>query len=269
MNIYKEYFGFNKEPFSNNLPEKKLLQLPSMLGIKNRVDYGLKIGAGIVVTGDVGSGKSTSLRWALSHYHPSEVLILNIIASTGSPGELYKQLCWALGIEISGSGGANLIRQIKSTIKEIAKSKKQKILFVIDEAHLLRIDVFMELHVLTQFDNDSNNLIGLVFIGQSNLLNKLSSRSCLSMASRVVGKIHLGSIDRNQMEEYIAHHIKFAGMKKVPFTDSAITAIHQGSGGILRTANHLCRGGLIAASMEKEDMVSAEHIRVASTELLV
>lgn len=269
MNHYKEYFGFSKEPFSNSIPEKNLLLFPSMQGVKERVDYALKIGSAMVLTGDVGSGKSTSLRWSLSHYHPSEILILNVIASTGSLSELYKQLCWALEIEIKGSGGASLVKIIKSTIRDIAVSKKQKILLVIDEANLLRADVFMEIHTLTQFDHDSKNLIGIIFAGQASLLDKLSYRTSASMASRVVAKTHLSSIDRSQMEEYLLHHIKYAGLKRNPFTESAITAIHQGSGGVLRKANHLAKGGLIGAAKNSEDQITAEHIRIASTELII
>ena len=58
MSYYKEYFGLTKEPFSNEIPEKNLLQLPSMVGVKDRIDYALKIGAAMVLTGDVGSGKT-------------------------------------------------------------------------------------------------------------------------------------------------------------------------------------------------------------------
>ena len=269
MILYKEYFGFKIEPFSNEIPEKKLLEFPAMVGVKERVDYVLKIGAAMALTGDVGSGKSTSLRWTLSHYHPSEVLILNVIASTGSLVELYKQICWSLEIEVKGSGCTGLVKQIRKTIKDVAHSKKQKILLVIDEANLLRPDVFMEIHTLTQFKNDSKNLIGIVFAGQSNLLDKLTYRSSEPIASRIVAKTHLSTITRSQMEEYITHHLKYAGIKKGLFSESAITAIHQGSGGLLRKANHLAKGGLIAASKDGEQQVSADHIRLASTELVI
>ena len=174
-----------------------------------------------------------------------------------------------MDLDVRGTGGANLVRTIKSTVREIASSKKQKILLVIDEAHLLRADVFMELHTLTQFDNDSKNLIGIVFSGQANLLDKLTYRTSASMASRVICKSHLNSIERSQMEEYLTHHIRYGGLKKNLFTESAITAIHQGSGGLLRKANSLAKGGLIGAAKEKEDQVTAEHIRVASTELII
>lgn len=268
MSFYKEYFGFTKEPFGNDLPEKNLLQFPSMVAVKERIDYIIKIGAAMVLTGDVGSGKSTSLRWGLSHHHPSAVMPLNIIASTGSLSEFYKQLCWALGLELKGSGGAIYVKKIKSTIRDISNSKKQRVVLTIDEAQLLRADVFTEIHTLTQFDNDSKNLISIIFLGQSNLLDKLTSRTSAGMASRIVAKAHLSSIDRNQMEEYLSHHINYAGVKKNLFSESAITAIHQGSGGLLRKANLLAKGGLIGATKEKEIQVTAEHIRVAATELI-
>ncbi|RKZ99763.1 MAG: AAA family ATPase [Gammaproteobacteria bacterium] len=268
MSLYREYFGFKKDPFSNDIPTKSLLHFPAMEGVKERIDYALKIGAAMVLTGDVGSGKSTSLRWSLSHYHPSEVLILNIIASTGSLAELYKQLCWALDLEIRGTSLTSLTKIVKATIKDIASSKKQKILLAIDESHLLRADIFMEIHTLTQFENDSKNLLAIVFTGQSNLLDKLMYRSSAPMASRVVAKTHLNTITRDQMEEYLSHHVRYAGVKKNLFTESAITAIQQGSGGVLRKANNLAKGALIASSREKENQATAEHVRIASTELI-
>jgi type II secretory pathway predicted ATPase ExeA len=70
------------------------------------------------------------------------------------------------------------------------------------------------------------------------------------------------------MTEYIAHHMTLAGAKTSIFSDAAITAIHQGSGGLLRRANSLCKGALLAASMEKAQVVASEHVRSALTELI-
>jgi type II secretory pathway predicted ATPase ExeA len=70
------------------------------------------------------------------------------------------------------------------------------------------------------------------------------------------------------VDEYVAHHLAVAGQKKRIFDDGALTAIYQGSGGILRKANSLARGGLLAAATEKSDGVAAEHIRIAASELL-
>lgn len=267
MSSHCAYFGFKSEPFSSEIGAKNLLKLPSMVSVKERFDYVMNGGV-FIITGEVGSGKSTSLRWSQSQYHPSQYLFLNITASGGSLIEFYKQLCWDLDVEIKTGSRAGILKTFKSTIRDIAATKKQKIIIVVDEAHLLRIEVFSELHTITQFDNDSKNLFSLVLAGQPNLLEKMTYRSSAPLASRVVARTHLGHLNQDQLGVYLQHHLEVSGVKKQLFSDQAITAIYQGAGGVLRKSNFLARGGLIAAAMEKESVVSAEHIRIASTELL-
>lgn len=267
MSAYCAYFGFKSEPFSSEIGAKNLLKLPSMVSVKERFDYVMSGGL-FIITGEVGSGKSTSLRWSQSQFHPSQYLFLNITATGGSLIEFYRQLCWDLDTEVKTGSRAGILKSFKATIREIVATKKQKIVIVVDEAHLLRVEVFAELHTITQFDNDSKNLFSLVLAGQPNLLEKLTYRSSAPLASRVIARTHLSHLNQDQMGVYLEHHLGVAGVKKQLFSDQAITAIYQGSAGILRKTNFLARGGLIAASTEKEQTVSAEHIRVASTELL-
>ncbi len=118
------------------------------------------------------------------------------------------------------------------------------------------------------FDNDSKNLFSLILAGQPNLIEKMTYRSTAPLASRVIARTHLSTLNHEQMAVYLEHHLTVAGVKKQLFSEQAITAIYQGSAGILRKANALARGGLIAAATEKEQLVSAEHIRLASTELI-
>jgi len=88
------------------------------------------------------------------------------------------------------------------------------------------------------------------------------------IASRVVARSHLEGLDHTQMANYLKHHQEIAGVKNQLFADDAILAIYQGSGGLLRRANNLARGALIAATREKGKVVSAEHVRIASTEII-
>ena len=69
------------------------------------------------------------------------------------------------------------------------------------------------------------------------------------------------------MQTYLLHHLKIAGVKRMLFDEPAVTAIHQGSVGIFRKANHLARGALIAAAMQKTKTVNAEHVRIADSEI--
>lgn len=268
MSNYKIFFGLKKEPFSSSIKPEHLLKLPSMVAVKQRFDYVCTVNGVMLVTGDVGSGKSTSLRWAISHYHKSEYLIVNVVAHSGAIVEFYKLICFALGIDIKTLSRTTVIKTIKDTIKEIVNTKKQKIVLVIDEAQLLRPEIFAEIHTITQFENDSLNHMAIVFAGQANLLDKFTYRSSLPLASRVITKTHLTDITKEQMKEYINHHTKIAGSKKIIFDENAITAIQQASAGILRKANALAKNALISATAEKSNTVNAEHIRIASTELM-
>ncbi len=264
---YRPYFGFKRDPFAADLATRELLQLPGMLGVKQRLDYCLDLGGVMVVTGEVGSGKSTSLRWSASQFHPSEICIASIIGNSGSISEIYRLICLALDLEPSSMSKTKLITQAKVAIKDIVASKKQKVVLIVDEANLMRPEVFTELHTLTQFDHDSKNLISMILCGQTNLLDKLSYRGSAPLASRVIAKSHLETLSESQLESYIDHHLKVAGVSKKLFDETALTAIYQGSGGLLRKTNSLARGGLIAAAIEAKNFVNAEHIRIAASEL--
>ena len=124
-----------------------------------------------------------------------------------------------------------------------------------------------KLRKLVQFEQDSKPWLPIILAGQSNLIDKLMYRASMPLASRIVGRSHPDGIDRQAMENYLQHHLSLAGMKQNPFDQSALTAIHQGSGGIFRKANHLARGALISAAAEKALGVTAEHVRMAATEI--
>lgn len=268
MSNYRSFFGFKREPFAEDLEPANLLKLPAMISAKERMDYALGIGGVMTLSGEVGSGKSTAIRWALSQYHPSQVRIARIVGNGGPITEFYKSLCWEMGIDLQTNSRSRLIRAFQEAVVDAVKSKRQKVLLVVDEAGLLRADVFMEMHVLMQFEQDSKHYLALVLAGQRNIIDKVCYRGSAPLASRVIARSHLTAITRDQMEEYLNHHVKIAGNKNRLFQEDAITAIQQGSGGLLRKANGLARGALIAAAAEKQELVSAEHVRIASSELI-
>jgi type II secretory pathway predicted ATPase ExeA len=264
---YRAFFALTREPFSSDLELNDILQTPELLAVKERFDYTVRIGAMALVTGDIGSGKSTALRYAIGQLHPSEYATFYLTASSGSILELYRQILSELGLHSAGTSRANLTKLIKREIQELVLGKKMKAALIIDEASLLRLDVFQELHTLTQFQGDSKPYLPIILAGQSILIDKLSYRSSQPLASRIVARSHLEGVNHQDMEQYLRHHLSIAGVKKNLFDQAAITAIHQGSGGLFRRANHLARGALIAAAKEQSMTATAEHVRLASTEI--
>jgi type II secretory pathway predicted ATPase ExeA len=265
---HKSYFGFKQEPFSKDIATKDLLNLPSMTGVKERLDYCMNLGGILAIFGEVGSGKTTSLRWALSHYHPTELKTVNIIATTGSITEFYKQLAWGLDLAPKSISRSTLLSECKTVIKELSCARKQRVLVSIDEAQLLRREVLAELHTVMNFEHDGANYMTMVLCGQTTLLESLQYRAAAPLASRVMSKSHIRALSQPEMEEYINHHLRVAGVKKQLFDPAALTAIQQGSAGGLRRANQLASGGLLAATLEKCQIVTADHIRTAASELI-
>ena len=132
---------------------------------------------------------------------------------------------------------------------------------------LLRIEVLAELHTLCQFHKDAGPYLPMILVGQAQLIDKLSYRASAALASRVVARSHLEGVNREDMALYLQHHLSLAGIKSTLFDEVAVTAVHQGANGLLRKANHLARGALIAAAKAESQTVTAEHVRLAATEL--
>lgn len=264
---YKNFFGFQKEVFAQDIRVSDLFPLPCLNGVSERIRFAIELGAIAVITGEVGAGKSTSLRYAFSQMHPSMYKIIPVIANSGTVMELYRQIGLALNVDSRSPSLTNVIKTVRAVISEITLRKETPVI-IIDEAHLLRIEIFSQLHTLLQFEFDSKPLVPLILAGHNTLIDKLLYHTSRPLASRVVGKSHLQGLKLKEMQSYLKHHLEIAGIKEQLFSDEAILAIHQGSGGLLRRANLMARGSLVAASMEKINIVSAEHVRIASTEII-
>ena len=265
---YRAFYGFNKSPFGTDIKTADILKTPELVDVEQRFGYVIGLGAIGLVTGEVGSGKTTALRYALDQLHPSEYRSLYITASSGSIMEFYRQFIDALDIHLTSNSKTVMVKVIKKEIIDCLREKKIKIVLVIDEASLLRLEVFAELHTICQFEKDSKPWLPIILAGQNNLVDKLTYRDSQPLASRVVAKSHLQGVNLQGMKTYLQHHLALCGIERMLFEENAITAIHQGSGGLFRKANHLARGALIAATVDQSQMVQAEHVRLAATEIL-
>jgi type II secretory pathway predicted ATPase ExeA len=188
-------------------------------------------------------------------------------ASTGSSIEVYRQIAMALDNDGRFVSVARLTKTIRDILLDISLRKMTPVL-LIDEANLMRLEVFAELQTLGQFDFDSKSVLPIILAGQNNLLDKLMFQTSKPLASRVIGRTHLEGLKLKDMAGYLKHHLEIAGLTQNLFADEAVLAIHQGSGGLPRRANALARGVLVAAANEKSQIVSGEHVRLASTEII-
>ena len=186
---YRTFFGMKKEAFSSDLSPKEIFETDDIRSVQQRFDYAVRLGAVALLTGEIGSGKSTALRYVAATLHPSEYRPIHITACSGSILEFYRLFLAELNIDKSSTSRAVMIRLIKKEIQELVLGKKLKVVLIVDEASLMRLEVFAELHTLTQFDGDSKPLLPLLLAGQNNLLDKLYWRTSLPLSSRVVARL--------------------------------------------------------------------------------
>ena len=264
---YRSFFGLKKEPFGTDIAMQDILQTDQLVDAKNRLDYVIRLGAVGLVTGEVGSGKSTAIRYAEGNLHPSAYRSIYVTALSGSIMEFYRQLLSELSIHRSSNSKTTMLGLIKKEITDLVLEKKLKVVLIVDEASLMRLEVFAELHTICQFEKDSKPYLPIILAGQNNLIDKFSYRSSQPLASRIVARSHLKATNLDGMKTYLGHHLAIAGVEHNLFDQTALTAIHQGSGGLFRKANHLARGSLIATAAKQKSMVTAEHVQLASTEI--
>ena len=209
---YRSFFGLKKEPFGTDIALNDILQTDQLLDVKTRFDYVIRLGAVGLVTGEVGSGKSTAVRYAEGHLHPSEYRSIYITASSGSIMELYRQMLSKLSIHRNSNSKTIMLRLIKKEITDLVLEKKLKVVLLVDEASLMRLEVFAELHTICQFEKDSKPYLPMILAGQNNLVDKLSYRSSQPLASRIVARSHLQATNLDGMKTYLEHHLAIAGV---------------------------------------------------------
>jgi type II secretory pathway predicted ATPase ExeA len=264
---YKNFYGFQKEPFPQIIDVKSIYHFPGIEEMEARFNFAVDSGMVLVITGAIGAGKSTFLRYACSKFHPAKYKIIPVVANSGSMLEMMRQIALGFQIENGSSSITRISKEIKQAMTDFF-SKKTTPVLVIDEAHLMREAIFREIHTLLQLEMSSDKIMPLILSGQVILVDKLKYHSANALASRVMGKAHIEGLDLQRMSEYLLHHLKIAGIKDMLYNEASVMAIHQGSGGILRKANMLARGALLAAAFKKSRMVTAEHVRLAATELI-
>jgi general secretion pathway protein A len=268
MESLRHSFGLAKDPFPQDVPIRDLYPLPSLAPLEKRVFFAIQQRAISVITGNVGTGKSTSLRYVCSKCHQSEYHLIPLVGGPYSLMELHRQILLAFGVSFQSYQLSIMVQKVRELIMEIA-SRKMVPLLIIDEAHLLKPPVFTQLHTLVQFEFDSRPILPVILCGQELLLDHLMATRAKPLASRVLGRNHLEPLKKEIMKEYLLHHLKLSGCDKNLFSEEAVFAIHQSSGGLLRTANHLAKTAMMAAAMEKASVVSPEHVRLASTEVFM
>ena len=242
--MYEEWYGLEERAFRKT-PDPRYLYLAEayeealerMLFAVEEMDLAL-------LTGEVGSGK-TLLSRALIDRLGEKYEVGMVLNPRLSPRQFLRTVAGELGVAAPRFHANDLLEQIHGRLLELDEAGRAALL-VVDEAHLIPgRPTFEEIRLLTNFQLDDHNLIAIVLVGQPELRVRLRHRAYRPLTQRIGADFHLAPLPAAETAAYVAHRVKVAGGKRSIFTEAAVSALHQGSGGIPRVINQLATAALI------------------------
>jgi len=266
--MLEAFFGFKKTPFSDNLDAKQLFASQAWNQVRARLQFLVDHHGAGLLTGEVGSGKSTAVRTFTAALNPNLYKILYLHWTSGSVLDLLLQLARHLDLEPAHYRG-DLVGQISEAIVRLNQSKKQHPILICDEAQLLCHPALEQLPLLLNFDMDSSHYLTLLLVGQPLLRRTLSLQMHEPLRQRIAVQYHLDGLSREELEAYFTHQLKAAGVSQPLFHDTARQAPYQATRGILRTVNKLALTALRLAAARKASTIDEAILLDATSEALL
>ncbi len=267
--MYNDYFGFRENPFSI-APDPRYLYMSEMhQDALAHLDFGASSeGCIILLTGEIGTGKTTICRCFLERLEPTaEVAVIINPGITAS--ELLATVCDEFRIE-TGPGEHSTKHYIDLLNQFLLQSysENRKTLLVIDEAQNLDKEALEMVRLLTNLETNQHKLLKIFLLGQSELSTVLAGPDLTQINQRITGRFHLSGLQSAEIEDYIKHRISVAGGGKRPLFDKrAVKRIHRLTGGIPRLINTLCDRSLLGAYAEEKGHVDETIVKKAGLEL--
>jgi type II secretory pathway predicted ATPase ExeA len=181
---------------------------------------------------------------------------------------LLRQIALELGLQPAHMRG-DLVRQISEAIVRLNESKKQHPILILDEAQLLRHGTLEQIPLLLNFDMDSAHYLTLLLVGQPLLRRTLSLQMHEPLRQRIAVQYHLQGLSRDELDAYLAHQLKAAGVSQPLFDDTARQALYQATKGILRKVNGIALTALRLAASRKSTVIDESILLDAAAEALL
>src|SRR5581483_5207494 len=253
--MYESYYGFSEKPFSLTPDPKYLYRSQSHGDAFDLLQYAIRRREGfVVVTGDIGTGKTTLCRAVLEQIDRATftALVLNPFLSEE---DLLKRILQDFGVisrddaktgRLAGVSKQELIDALNDFLLSLIPLKASAVL-IIDEAQNLPLPLLEQIRILSNLETDKEKLLQIILVGQLNLQTLLRSPEMRQLDQRVSIRYQLQPLDEEAVGSYVSHRLTIAGSSaSVSFTRKAIKKVHRLSGGIPRLINLICDRALLA-----------------------
>lgn len=267
--MYETYFGFTSPPFLLNPDPSFYFDSKGHSSALSYLKFGLYQAEGfIVVTGDIGAGKTTLVRTLLSDIDTEKVVAAQLVSTQLEAGDLLRSAISAFGIPLQGHTKAELISTLEAYLTLLATQKKRAVL-IVDEAQNLSRDAIEELRMLSNFQFGNQALLQSFLIGQPELREMLLSRSLEQLRQRVIASYHLGPMDREETRRYVEHRLTKVGWTGAhpKFDDDAFDELYQWTSGTPRRINLLCNRVLLSTFLSGGTEITASAVARIAMEI--
>jgi type II secretory pathway predicted ATPase ExeA len=264
--MYRTHFGFTHYPFERPLQPDELFASTAAREAQARLQHLVELRGIGLITGEVGSGKTSVCRQLAAVLHPGLYRLFYVPLTTGNVLDMYKAITWQLGIPVERNRAA-AYRAIHSEISRLVLESKINPVLIVDEAHHLRNEVLEDLRLLTNYAMDAERRLCLLLVGLTELRRRLRMAVHESLTQRIVVRYHLSGLTREETPAYLSHRLQLAGCTLPIFEPAAVEALFQATQGLPRKLNAAAHYALSAAALAKSKQVSADHVQSAVEEL--
>lgn len=243
--MYESFYGFKEKPFNLTPDPAYLFMSRGHSNTYAHLEYAIMENKGfVVITGEIGSGKTTLINYLLSNMQND--IDIGLVNDTDlHPEDFLKIICQEFELEIEGMNRADMLGAFRRYLLSRFAEKKRVIL-IIDEAQNLSSKTIEAIRMLSNLESEKEHLLQMILIGQPNLKDKLRQKELRQFVQRVTVHCHLNALNEEEVNEYIHHRLRVAGSKNPElFSKEAIGAVSAHCRGIPRLINVVCDTALV------------------------
>ncbi len=265
--MYKRFFDLESDPFTLNPDPRFLFKMPQTLEALASLQYGITSRRGfMVLTGEVGTGKTTLLRHTLDALHRTRIHSSFIFNPRLDVLEFLEFVLSDFGLPPTNRTKSAMLIQLNRWLIDCF-GKNEPCVIVVDEAQNLSGEMLEEVRLLTNLETSSEKLVQIILCGQPELETRLRQNDVRQLRQRVSLWCRTQALDQEETAEYIAARLRIAGTAKRIFLPETVSLIQQASGGIPRLINLICENCLIFAYVDQVHEVTPQLVSVVLHDL--
>ena len=266
--MYEAFYGFTGKPFQLNPDPQFYFDSRQHRRAMSFVEYGLHQGEGfIVITGEVGAGKTTLVRNLLANLDSRQVVAANLVSTQLDAEDTLRMVAGAFGIRTQELAKSELLLSLEALLASHA-SQGRRCLLIVDEAQNLAAQAVEELRMLSNFQLGTRALLQSFLVGQPEFRAILQAPGLHALRQRVIAACHIDPLDADDTRAYIEHRLKRVGWQGVPLImPDAFEAIFAASAGIPRRINLLCDRLLLSGFLTQKWVISPDTVKEIAEEI--